>query len=561
MIDGHALRRTIRRGVLQLTLALLAAVPAAVHADGVTATLDRNPVRLGESVRLVIELEGAGEIGDLDTTVLEPDFEVLGTASSSRLDIVDGTPSRTSRLIVELAPRREGRLVIPEFEAGGGRTAPIVLEVLAAASGNGADVFVEVAAEPERAYVQSPVGLRVRLFVAGSLTEGNLSDPVVDGAQVRRAGEDTQYSAVRAGTRYRVIERRFLVTPGRHGRLTVGPVAFSGRLADSGQGAFGGLFGQGRHVRAHGESVELEILPPPQAAAKPWLPARDVHIAEHWPDGEPRFAVGQPVTRSIRIEADGVTGEQIPPPAAAGADGIRLYPDKPSFDSSIDDARVVGVREQRFAMVPLRPGALTLPEVMVSWWDIAADRARVARLPARTVTVLPAADAGPTAIAAPMHTAPVTTPAAPSPWRLVALAFALLWLATAGLWWRRARRAARAPATGDPRSAAASSPAAVRRACREDDPRAVRTALLDWAAGRWPDDPPRGLDALAARLGGADAARRLAELDAACYAPAPVSFDGSTFWSSIGGLLVEPSARGSGSSRDPLPPLWPGSAR
>jgi len=553
--------RIVRMRIVLATLALLASIPAVVQGDEVTATLDRNPVRLGESVRLVIELEGAGEIGDIDTTVLEPDFEVLGTASSSRLDIVDGEPRRTSRLMVELVPRREGRLVIPEFEPGGGRTAPIVLEVLAAASGSGGEVFVEVAAEPERAYVQSPVSLRVRLFVSGPLTEGNLSDPVVDGAQVRRAGEDTQYSAVRAGTRYRVIERRFLVTPGRHGRLTVGPVAFSGRIADPGQGAFRGLFGQGRRVRAHSESVELEILPPPQAAARPWLPARHVSITEHWPDGEPRFAVGQPVTRSIRIEADGVAGEQIPGPAAAGADGIRLYPDKPSFDSSIDDARVVGVREQRFAMVPLRPGALTLPEVTVSWWDTAADQGRVARLPARTVTVLPAADEKPAAIAAPLETAPAQKPAAPSPWRLIALAFALLWLATAVLWWRQARRPTRAPVAGDPRPPQASGPAAVRRACREGDPRAVRAALLDWAAGRWPDDPPRGLDALATRLGGADAAARLAELDAACYAPAPASFDGNAFWLSVGGLLAKPSARGQGSSGDPLPPLWPGSAR
>ncbi|MCZ7598084.1 MAG: BatD family protein [Gammaproteobacteria bacterium] len=404
-----------------------------VQGDEVTATLDRNPVRLGESVRLVIELEGAGEIGDIDTTVLEPDFEVLGTASSSRLDIVDGEPRRTSRLMVELVPRREGRLVIPEFEPGGGRTAPIVLEVLAAASGSGGEVFVEVAAEPERAYVQSPVSLRVRLFVSGPLTEGNLSDPVVDGAQVRRAGEDTQYSAVRAGTRYRVIERRFLVTPGRHGRLTVGPVAFSGRIADPGQGAFRGLFGQGRRVRAHSESVELEILPPPQAAARPWLPARDVSITEHWPDGEPRFAVGQPVTRSIRIEADGVAGEQIPGPAAAGADGIRLYPDKPSFDSSIDDARVVGVREQRFAMVPLRPGALTLPEVTVSWWDTAADGGARGAPSGSHRHRAAGRRRKPAAIAAPLETAPAQKPAAPSPWRLIALAFALLWLATAVL--------------------------------------------------------------------------------------------------------------------------------
>jgi hypothetical protein len=64
---------------------------------------------------------------------------------------------------------------------------------------------------------------------------------------------------------------------------------------------------------------------------------------------------------------------------------------------------------------------------------------------------------------------------------------------------------------------AGSALSALQRACRDNDASAVRRHLLKWAADFWPDAPPRGLNAVAARLADARFVEPLRELDRACY--------------------------------------------
>ena len=113
----------------------------------------------------------------------------------------------------------------------------------------------------------------------------------------------------------------------------------------------------------------------------------------------------------------------------------------------------------------------------------------------------------------------------------MSLALLLAWLGTLGGWWfeRRRRRPA---AKSEPESAALAAgqksppPAArhrgnaeqaFRQACRDGDPKAARRELLNWARAHWPDAPPNGLDAVAARLGDAQLQTLLQQLDRACY--------------------------------------------
>jgi hypothetical protein len=81
--------------------------------------------------------------------------------------------------------------------------------------------------------------------------------------------------------------------------------------------------------------------------------------------------------------------------------------------------------------------------------------------------------------------------------------------------------------------------------------------LLDWAAARWPQDPPQRLETLAQRLEG-DAAQALRELDRVLYAGAEQPWDGTAAWSRLAPVLAK-DAR-TGASREvssPLPPLYP----
>jgi hypothetical protein len=131
----------------------------------------------------------------------------------------------------------------------------------------------------------------------------------------------------------------------------------------------------------------------------------------------------------------------------------------------------------------------------------------------------------------------VTTAPAPksipvSIWQWVSAVLALLWLGTMLAWWASYRRAAKArsatPPTAQPspktakqaapvKLAAGSALSALQRACRDNDAQAARRYVLEWAAGFWPDSPPRGLNAVAERLADSRFIEPLRALDRACY--------------------------------------------
>jgi hypothetical protein len=139
----------------------------------------------------------------------------------------------------------------------------------------------------------------------------------------------------------------------------------------------------------------------------------------------------------------------------------------------------------------------------------------------------------------PPHPAPAEGSAA-GIWPWIAALTSLGWLLTSlGLWRvltgrpilpeRRLRPAAPAPA---PIAPAAAKPQQtpddllqqVREAYGRNDPFAAKDALLRWAGGIWPGDPPSNLSRLAVRCP-PQVQRHILKLDEALYSPAPVAWN------------------------------------
>ncbi|MFQ5642624.1 MAG: hypothetical protein ACE5FQ_02880, partial [Thiogranum sp.] len=96
---------------------------------------------------------------------------------------------------------------------------------------------------------------------------------------------------------------------------------------------------------------------------------------------------------------------------------------------------------------------------------------------------------------------------------------------------------------------------ALQTACEQNDPQAAVCALLDWAAGTWPDRPPRNLGALAHYVdSGAD---EIHALDRALYGTESSPWNGQALWERFrqgpgNGRQQETSA-----PADTLLPLYP----
>jgi hypothetical protein len=481
--------------VTVFALAWLAVSQSALAA--VRLELDRDRVTEGETVTLTFLTDDPKQSLDADFSALEPDFDILDRRSETQLSIANGRQAAVVRLLLTVEPRHSGELTIPAFDFGGSRTQPATLRVDPAPElepGALPPVFIEVEVTPEEGpyYVHAQLGLVVRVFYQQNLTEAAISQPEPEPGSVRLL-QETPYQAERGGERYRVLERRYAVFPERSGEMILPAMQLSGRLVERRNGSIWQPSVRGRRITVESEALQLAIEPRPAAfTGSDWQPARDFSLTQQISASDV-LRVGEPVTRTIIIDAVGLEENMIAEPAWPELPGARIYPDQPQGISRDDGQWVLGHKEFRYAVVPEQEGELVLPELTVQWWDTATDRERSAVLPAKALQVKPSALVPPS----PAEVAPAITPGTPaavdramaadggSYWRWLTLAFAGLWLLTllvAGRLWAGRRRAgggtsSPAPAI-DPNEAA--QLASLRNACDRDDPAAARRALQVW---------------------------------------------------------------------------------
>ena len=528
-----------------LAIALLLICTAANAAD-VRAWLDRNSMQMGETVTLNVEVSGDNGAVKPDFSPLAQDFNLLGTQSSSSMNIINGQASSKLLWAIGLEPKHGGVLTIPVLDVAGQHTQALTLSVQAAAAGTGGktgdDVYVDATIEPRAPYVQQQVHLTVKLYFAVNLSDGSLNEPLAEGMVVRKLGQDANYTAEVAGRRYRVLERHYALLPEKSGALSLPPIGFRGHAVDPGD--INSFFSRGRSVAARSEPITLDVRPRPAASGSDaWLPAHAISLTADGIDAATTAKVGEPLTMTLHLKAQGLGFEQLPELKLPTIEGADVYPDKATTQNRDDGEWLYGERERKFAIVPNRSGTLILPAISVDWWDTAHDRAETAQVPARTVQVQAAVASVTKADTekAQSVTSSSNAPIATSPnamnvensiqdeqaerWRHVAIIGFSLWALTLAAWifWllaqrRRERRAAPAPSM-DFTSPAAQT--AVREAARRADWAAAARALLAWARVSQPR--LRNIGELANVLDDSTQIAALGELDRVCYGRAAAS--------------------------------------
>jgi hypothetical protein len=530
----------------------------AVFGAEISVTTDRDPVGLNESFQLIFASDG--NVGEPDFSPLEQNFQILSRNESSNMSIMNGsvTNSKTWRLAV--LARRTGRLTIPSILFGNERSLSSVVTVNDSVADNGqlaADqgILLEVEATPTDPYVQSQVIYKVRLLLSVAVSNASLSEPEVDGAAaiLEKNGDDVRYQTRRNGKRYDVIERSYAIYPQTSGAISIEPLVFQAQ-SGSRSGFFGNPFNTGaRTLVVRSEAVTLDVRPIPTAfTGRNWLPASKVTLTESWSEDPPEYSVGEPLTRTLTLSAEGVTASQLPELPGWNTSAIKQYPDMPSLNNQLTQSGITGHRTERIAMIPNQAGDYTLPAISIPWWNTTTDRQEYARLPERHITVdAPVADprdqqAGMTPVPLADHevAAPVAEevmnadlePAgSESPgqyttryWQWLSLGLFITWLVTLLLWWRMHQRASGHADTQDHTQSLRQITAELQQACKDNDAAAARELLLQWGHCVWPDNPPGGTAAIAARCGN-DLAREIDTLNKVLFGRNSAAWDGARF--------------------------------
>lgn len=540
-----------------LALSLLLA-PGLASAAELQAWVDRHTLSLGEIVELHLQSDDLALLPRPDLSALEAQFEILDTRLLTRPEAGEQPGEFANRLVIGLQPRQAGQLRIPPLQLGTARSTAIELQVVETATAEAASplaaVFIDASLDQPSVYVQAQAVLTLRVFHSRALyDDARLSPPVLEHVRVEPLGPVRSYETLIDGVRHGVLESRYALFPEQSGELRIPPLLFSATAPAVPDEALGGQpFAprSGRTIQLRSPQLRLQVRPRPAdyPSDAAWLPARQLELSEQWSPAQAALQVGDSLTRSLHIRAEGLASAQLP--LLAGQElpaALRRYPEQPRLSNQIDASGLIGSREESSALVPIAAGRIELPALEVVWWNTREDRLMRSRLPARTLEVAenPALHAE----------APSVQPggSAPAevrlwPWQLACAALSLTTLLGFALWWRARRLPAviRAVASGpSPRTLQDD----LRRACQGNDPHATRQALDAWARQQ-----PETLADMAARY--VPLSEALDELNGALYSESSQSWQGEALWQAIGSLPPphEQPDDGEGSS---LPPLYP----
>jgi hypothetical protein len=360
-----------------------------------TAKVDRNTLTQEETLTLTLRFHEQVMFGEPDLSQLQQNFDVLGKHRNQQYRSVNGRAESWTQWQVSLAPKRQGKLLIPSFEFKGAYTDAIEVQVNKAQvySGKVANqpVFMEVDVDKSSAFVQEQIIYTMRLFTSVDLHSLNRTDFDVSGAEVKKISEN-QYQKSINGTPYGVVEIKYALFAQQSGILTIPQGLWSVVINQQSYRRDPFLSDpfarSGKKVNLRTPEKAVNILAQPgNYDADTWIPASNIQLQQSWSQSPDSFKVGEPITRTITIKAEGVTASQLPPLTIEPIAGLSYYPDQPQSDEQLSSQGITTIKQESYAIVANKPGTITLPAVTLKWWDTNAKRIRESRLPVQTIEV------------------------------------------------------------------------------------------------------------------------------------------------------------------------------
>jgi hypothetical protein len=232
-------------------------------------------------------------------------------------------------------------------------------------------------------------------------------------------------------------------------------------------------------------ALQVEAHMPPGAENFPGLIAsRELQVNQTWQPQPQKAHVGDAFTRTVALTAPDVPGMVFPPLPLAKVDGLAAYPKPAVVQDQVERGDFTGTRVETVTYICERSGQVTVPALVIPWWDLQNQKLMQVTLPSVTLEVEPAPASSADA-AAPVAEAPGR------PWLWWIVGVVVLLAAVVVLVWRKRETLLAVWERGQARHEAGEAGCFARLldACRAGNAKEAYNALL-----RWLDSAHRGAD-------------------------------------------------------------------
>ncbi|MEO8352523.1 MAG: BatD family protein [Chthoniobacteraceae bacterium] len=419
--------------VLFIVGALAALAPAA-RAASVNATISERTSTVGDTLQYQIQIDddSGRDLEPPDITVEGLDIRYLGPSTNRRVEFTNGrfSQSNTTTLIYQVTPSKPGNFTIPAVvvEVGGQRlqTRPVAFKVEkntgSVSDGESKIAFSEIDPFKRELYVGEIVPVEINFYLDARIQAEleQMPDLAGEGFTKGKPDEPRQQQARRDGVEWKVVTFRWLVTPSKAGKITLGPadvpfVAEVPRQRRRSRDPFDSFFNdpffdralaERKRYNARAPAVELNVKPLP-VAGRPASFSGAIGQFKFAASGSPNhFKVGDPITMRLTVSGKG-NFDRMQAPSLVDSQGWHAYPASGNFEPAAN-SEIEGTKTFEMPVVP-ETAHQKMPQFQFTYFD--PDQGKYAALKSEPAPLT--VDNAPAPAAVPSSPAAAESPPAP----------------------------------------------------------------------------------------------------------------------------------------------------
>lgn len=482
---------------------------AAVHLN-----VDATSVTLGQQFTINLSLSGqASEEPELDP--LEKDFNIIGIQRSSSYQIIQNQVDRAVQWRILITPKRVGKLIIPAIKIGQEKTPEQIIEVKDTGQDTnsiptGKVVMLTSKAEKTDIFINEEVIYTVKLYSSESLANVEYQGPQFADGLIISLGSGRSYQTVKEGKIYTVEEQRYAIFPQKSGTLTIKPPTLKGLLYQ--------INSQNISVKANPVTLHVKSAPP-AFNNKAWIPASNVTLQQEYDKSLSHLKVGDTLTRTVRIQAEGFPGQLLPKIVVNNEKTFRVYLEALTPKNNLVNNNLVGEVTLKLTYLFDKPGDATIPALDITWFDVDKQQKMQAVLPPMSLSIIQNTSEvikSPVKKISPI----IVTQTSRAGWTVAGIMTAL-WILTLLGWWFTLRNKKSNPLND------------LKSACGANNPQKAQEALLAWGRTYWPHESILDLNNLKDLVEEPGFKDAILELSNVLYQPKSMPWQGNTLWQYI----------------------------
>lgn len=378
-----------------------------------TASVNKKQVGMDESFALHLTLKDAATQGAPSIASLQNSFHIRSQQQSSSTMMMNGRSSMNNTWTIILQPKQEGEILIPSISINTNQgvlsTNPITIKItkesasVKSSESDDIDLITEVSTN--HPFKNETFFFTIILKSKIDLANVQMPRFSIEDAIIEQNGEPRLDRKIIDGIKHNVATFNYLVTPLTAGTLNIPSITLEGSIPMKRRPQTNSFFdydldplflmsGFDRLQPFIKSSAPITLIVKPAVAGiTPWLPAHNITIEEFW-DPSQHLEVGEPIARSIKINAEGILASQLPDLTERQSKNnqLKVYSDKPAMGNDIKDNIIYSYRLEQYTLIPQQSGSLTLPEIALEWWDVENNKKGVAVLPSRNIEIMPKID-------------------------------------------------------------------------------------------------------------------------------------------------------------------------